>query len=280
MMVPQPLCHIGPGLIKTSERLETCTNCVDSSDHGCALTKDQAGVQSADIVYPAAVHVPMGVGPAAGCDERRAAPILRHKTSTTADPILSHFNSNSELSTGWERNRALHFSCRCDLGVASAYEAVRDTLSTRKRGLPGGVGDNLAMDALQIELAKLRRDANLTQSIHDVDKIIKQLENARESIVSGMEAFLSSLRWGAKSAEFDRSIPAFACILLWHSCLHCISLADPNSASITLAKLQNPLKSGFDKVNDDLKKIHKGHSNYGKALDKVCRWPDDPFALC
>jgi hypothetical protein len=48
---------------------------------------------------------------------------------------------------------------------------------------------------------------------------------------------------------------------------------DPNSASITLAKLQNPLKSGFDKVNDDLKKIHKGHSNYGKALDKVCGWP-------
>jgi hypothetical protein len=142
----------------------------------------------------------LGVGPAAGCGERCAASILRHKTSTTADPILSHFNSNSELSTGWERNRAFHSFCRCDLGVASAYEAVRDTLSTRKRGLPGGVGDNLAMDALQIELAKLRRDANLTQSIHDVDKIIKQLENARESIVSGMEAFLSSLRWGAKSA--------------------------------------------------------------------------------
>lgn len=220
MMVPQPLCHIGPGLIKTSERLETCTNCVDSSDHGCALTKDQlesrAPTSFTQLQY--VVHVPMGVGPAAGCDERRAAPILRHKTSTTADPILSHFNSNSELSTGWERNRALHFSCRCDLGVASAYETVRDTLSTQKRGLPGGVGDNLAMDALQIELAKLRRDANLTQSIHDVDRIIKQLENARESIVSGMEAFLSSLPWGAKSAGVrpldPRLIPAFACILL------------------------------------------------------------------
>jgi len=45
-------------------------------------------------------------------------------------------------------------------------------------------------------------------------------------------------------------------------------IADPNSASITLAKLQNPLKYGCDKVNDDLKKVYKGHSNYGKVLDK------------
>jgi hypothetical protein len=45
---------------------------------------------------------------------------------------------------------------------------------------------------------------------------------------------------------------------------------DPSSRSVALAKLQNPLKSSFDKVNDDLKKIHKGHRDYGKALDRVC----------
>lgn len=39
-------------------------------------------------------------------------------------------------------------------------------------------------------------------------------------------------------------------------------------------KLQNPLKNGLDKVNDDLRKVHKGHSNYGKALDKVRRLAD------
>ncbi|RDL33142.1 Uncharacterized protein BP5553_08581 [Venustampulla echinocandica] len=83
------------------------------------------------------------------------------------------------------------------------------------------------MDTLQLELAKLGRDANLTQSIADVDKIIEQLERARGAIVE-----------------------------------------DPNSASITLAKLQNPLKHGFDKVNEDLKKIHQGYNKYGKALDK------------
>ncbi len=42
------------------------------------------------------------------------------------------------------------------------------------------------MDAIQIELAKLRKDGNLKQSIDDVDKIIEQLERARETIVAGM----------------------------------------------------------------------------------------------
>lgn len=59
--------------------------------------------------------------------------------------------------------------------------------------------DKTAMDALQIELAKLRRDANLSQSIQDVDKIIQQLENARETIASGMAAFLHSI-WNLTTA--------------------------------------------------------------------------------
>jgi hypothetical protein len=41
------------------------------------------------------------------------------------------------------------------------------------------------MDALQIELAKARRDANFSQSIRDVDSIIEQLEKAREEISAG-----------------------------------------------------------------------------------------------
>jgi hypothetical protein len=43
------------------------------------------------------------------------------------------------------------------------------------------------MDVLQLELAKLHKDGNLNQSIQDVDKIIEQLERARESIVAGMQ---------------------------------------------------------------------------------------------
>jgi hypothetical protein len=42
------------------------------------------------------------------------------------------------------------------------------------------------MDAIQIELAKLRRDSSLSQSITDVDQLIEQLERARETIVESM----------------------------------------------------------------------------------------------
>ena len=41
------------------------------------------------------------------------------------------------------------------------------------------------MDPLLLELAKLQKDGNLKQSIDDVDKIIEQLEKARETIVAG-----------------------------------------------------------------------------------------------
>jgi len=46
------------------------------------------------------------------------------------------------------------------------------------------------MDALQKELAKLRRDGNLKQSLQDVDKIIEQLERARQTIVAGKKMYL------------------------------------------------------------------------------------------
>jgi len=45
------------------------------------------------------------------------------------------------------------------------------------------------MDPLLLELAKLQKDGNLKQSIDDVDKIIEQLERARETIVAGKSPF-------------------------------------------------------------------------------------------
>ena len=50
------------------------------------------------------------------------------------------------------------------------------------------------MDVLQVELAKLRRDANLKQSIEDVDKIIQQLEKARDTIAAGTKPVRRELR--------------------------------------------------------------------------------------
>lgn len=45
--------------------------------------------------------------------------------------------------------------------------------------------------------------------------------------------------------------------------------ADPSQASMTLAKLQNPVKSSFDAINDSLKETHSGLNKYSKALDKL-----------
>jgi hypothetical protein len=49
--------------------------------------------------------------------------------------------------------------------------------------------------------------------------------------------------------------------------------SDPNSASITLVKLQTPVMQGFDRVTEDLKKVYASYNKYAKALDKV---PFDP----
>jgi hypothetical protein len=59
-----------------------------------------------------------------------------------------------------------------------------------------------AMDILQDELAKLHRDANLSQSIRDVDKIIEQLERARESIVAGKRNSILQVRSGGIRSTF------------------------------------------------------------------------------
>lgn len=44
---------------------------------------------------------------------------------------------------------------------------------------------------------------------------------------------------------------------------------DPNQAAVTLAKLQNPVKSSFDLINDSLKETHSGFNKYTKSLDKL-----------
>ncbi|KAL2441825.1 LisH domain-containing protein C29A3.03c [Exophiala dermatitidis] len=44
---------------------------------------------------------------------------------------------------------------------------------------------------------------------------------------------------------------------------------DPNSRQITLAKLQNPVKTSFDGIFSGLKDTHGLHNKYTRALDKV-----------
>lgn len=45
--------------------------------------------------------------------------------------------------------------------------------------------------------------------------------------------------------------------------------ADPTSAQVTLAKLQNPIKTSFDGLNTSLKETNAGHSKYARALNKM-----------
>ena len=58
---------------------------------------------------------------------------------------------------------------------------------------PTTLEGQIAMDSLQDELAKLRRDASLSQSIQDVDKIIQQLEKARGTIEAGESAIFAGV---------------------------------------------------------------------------------------
>ena len=54
--------------------------------------------------------------------------------------------------------------------------------------------------------------------------------------------------------------------------------SDQNGASVTLAKLQNPVKQSFEAINSDLKDVYKALGNYSKALDKVYSTFPCPFA--
>jgi hypothetical protein len=44
--------------------------------------------------------------------------------------------------------------------------------------------------------------------------------------------------------------------------------SDPGTAALTMAKLKQPIKQSFDKLDDDLKDVNKGLNQYSKALDK------------
>jgi hypothetical protein len=43
---------------------------------------------------------------------------------------------------------------------------------------------------------------------------------------------------------------------------------DPHTTSLTMTKLQNPIKTAFDKVTEDLRQASSSHKKIGRALDK------------
>lgn len=108
------------------------------------------------------------------------------------------------------------------------------------------------MEALLEEHEKLSRNGSLSKSVEDVQKTIDLLTKARDSIVAGTSKCLSLASPGQELLKYAHRYRQ-----------------GQNSASVTLAKLQNPVKQSFETINNDLKDVYKGLGNYSKALDKV-----------
>ena len=106
------------------------------------------------------------------------------------------------------------------------------------------------MDLLQKEHERAWKRMKAAKSINDVQATIDLLQKARDSIAAGRHSFFChSFLWRVA--------------LTFHYCI------DSTKASITLAKLQNPVKASFDATNDSLKETHSSLNKYTKALDKV-----------
>jgi hypothetical protein len=104
------------------------------------------------------------------------------------------------------------------------------------------------MEAVQREHDRIVKKTKGSQGIKNVQSTIDLLQSARDAIAAG---------------RYSIDIPAlcFADDIGYP--------IDPTSASVTLAKLQTPVKSSFDSINDSLKDTHSGLNKYTKSLDKV-----------
>ncbi|KAK0747758.1 CTLH/CRA C-terminal to lish motif domain-containing protein [Apiosordaria backusii] len=84
------------------------------------------------------------------------------------------------------------------------------------------------LEALEEEYLKIDKLPRLTKAVENVDKIIELLSAARDQVAAAPESH----------------------------------------TAITITKLQNPVKTAFEAVNDGLKGAAAAHKKMGKALDK------------
>ncbi|GES61475.1 putative regulator of gluconeogenesis Rmd5 [Aspergillus terreus] len=119
----------------------------------------------------------------------------------------------------------------------------------------------------------------ILEAYHELEKDISEKEVLRElAVAAGIEAatvdkWLEENGGGEevdkeakrnKEVEANTGVPRFLIQGNYHW-----DGDDPSRASITLATLQNPVKSSFDAINDSLKETHSGLNKYSKALDKL-----------
>lgn len=107
------------------------------------------------------------------------------------------------------------------------------------------------MPLLQRELSNIAGKARLSSAVDNVDKMIALLLEAREHIALG------------RLALPPREKPLLTGVI--------VIASDPHSTSLALTKLQNPIREGFDAINDNLRAVSKVQKEFGRSLDKVGR---------
>lgn len=90
----------------------------------------------------------------------------------------------------------------------------------------------------------------LSAAVEDVDKIIELLTQARAQIAQGLQDPPNSV---LSSTTTDIDAP---------------TASDPHTASLTLTRLQNPVKEGFEAINDDIRKVDRVRKDFSKTLNK------------
>lgn len=137
------------------------------------------------------------------------------------------------------------------------------------------------MDVVKKEHDRLFKRQKAAQGIQNVQSTIDLLQSARDVIAAGSYNYPCDLLWYCGG---EGCVPGNFAILRQTTIRTTtdivFELLDPNSAAVTLTKLQNPMKSSFDSINDNLKETHSGLNKYTKSLDKVpftCTRPLDSF---
>lgn len=92
----------------------------------------------------------------------------------------------------------------------------------------------------------------LTAAVEDVDKIIELLTQAREQIAQGRRA--------------PPPPPPLGTAKL--TCSARQTASDPHTASLTLTRLQNPVKEGFESTNESLRKVDRVRKDSSKILNR------------
>ncbi|KAF2246600.1 hypothetical protein BU26DRAFT_521053 [Trematosphaeria pertusa] len=92
---------------------------------------------------------------------------------------------------------------------------------------------------------------------------------------NGMQELMEQVELFEKTANLSASINDVHNTIDLLTTARAKIAADPQTAPLTLAKLQDPLKKSLEAAQKDIKPIYSGLGKYGKALDK--RFKDKPL---